>query len=104
MARELRVSYSSLRHAFQQHTGFSPYQYQLQLRLDKAKSLLNSTPQSVKEIATQVGFDCPYHFSTLFKRKTGRSPVAWRCDVRGGDFQPGESVTSAIARRGRRAD
>ena len=86
LARELNVSYSSLRHAFQQHTGFSPYQYQLQLRLNKAKSLLNATPQSVKEIANQVGFDCPYHFSNLFKRKTGMSPMAWRHDVRGGGW------------------
>lgn len=86
LAQELHVSYSSLRHAFQQHTGFSPYQYQLQLRLSKAKSLLNSTPQSVKEIASQIGFDCPYHFSTLFKRKTGLSPVSWRHDARGGGW------------------
>jgi AraC-like DNA-binding protein len=84
LARDLHVSYSSLRHAFQQHTGFSLYQYQLQLRLNKAKSLLNTTPQSVKEIAQQIGFDCPYHFSTLFKRKTGLSPVAWRHDAHGG--------------------
>lgn len=86
MARDLNVSYSSLRHAFQQHTGFSPYQYQLQLRLNKAKTLLNTTQQSVKEIASKVGYDCPYHFSNLFKRKTGRSPVAWRHDARGGGW------------------
>ncbi len=84
LAGELHVSYSSLRHAFQQHTGFSLYQYQLQLRLNKAKSLLNSTPLSVKEVASRIGFDCPYHFSNLFKRKTGLSPVAWRHDARGG--------------------
>ena len=86
MARDLNVSYSSLRHAFQQHTGFSLYQYQLQLRVNKAKTLLNTTPRSVKEIAGQVGFDCPYHFSNLFKRKTGVSPVAWRHDARGGGW------------------
>lgn len=84
LARDLHVSYSSLRHAFQQHTGFSLYQYQLQLRLNKARSLLNSTALSVKEIASEIGFECPYHFSNLFKRKTGLSPVAWRHDARGG--------------------
>lgn len=90
LARDLHVSYSSLRHGFQQHTGFSPYQYQLQLRLNKAKSLLNSTPQSVKEIASQIGFDCPFHFSNLFKRKTGMSPMAWRHNARGGGWvEPG---------------
>jgi AraC-like DNA-binding protein len=78
MAQELRVSYSLLRHAFKQHTGFSPHQYQLQLRLEKAKTLLSGTSYSVKEIATTTGFNCPYHFSTLFKRKLGISPLAWR--------------------------
>ncbi len=78
MAQELMVSYSLLRHAFKQHTGFSPHQYQLQLRLEKAKTLLSGTPYSVKEIATMTGFNCPYHFSTLFKRKLGVSPLAWR--------------------------
>jgi AraC-like DNA-binding protein len=84
MARELHVSYSWLRHTFHQYTGFSPYQYQLQLKLNKAKSLLNNSPNTVKEVANLIGFDCPYHFSHLFKRKTGMSPEAWRHDARGG--------------------
>jgi len=76
LARELHVSYSWLRHTFRQHTGFSLHQYQLQLRLNKAKSLLNDSAYPVKEVAAQIGFDCPYHFSHLFKRKTGLSPEA----------------------------
>ncbi len=87
LARQLHVSYSALRRAFHQHTGFSMYQYQLQLRLNKAKTLLNTTAQSVKEIAHETGFDCPYHFSSIFKRKTGLSPLAWRHDARGGGWK-----------------
>jgi AraC-like DNA-binding protein len=87
LAGDLNVSYSWLRHNFQQYTGFSLYQYQLQIRIEKAKSLLNTTLLPVKEIATHVGFDCPYHFSHLFKRKTGRSPEAWRHDARGGGWR-----------------
>lgn len=84
LAQDLQVSYSTLRQAFQRHTGFSPYQYQLQLRLDKAKMLLNTSPLPVKEIARQIGFDCPYHFSSFFKRKIGLSPAAWRHNAHGG--------------------
>lgn len=92
LAHDLHVSYSWLRHVFRQHTGFSLHQYQLQLRLNKAKSLLGSTVHTVKEISNIVGFECPYHFSHLFKRKIGRSPEAWRSDARGAgwtDSNPG---------------
>lgn len=98
MAQQLHVSYSALRRAFHQHTGFSMYQYQLQLRLNKAKTLLNTTALSVKEIAHQTGFDCPYHFSSIFKRKIGRSPQAWRHDAHGGGWQePGDSSEGSAA-------
>jgi transcriptional regulator GlxA family with amidase domain len=73
-----------MRHAFRQHTGLSPHQYQLQLRLNRAKSLLRGTGDSVKEIADQIGFDCPFHFSHLFKSKTGLSPSIWRNDAQRG--------------------
>ncbi len=84
MSMELHTSYSVLRHIFKRHTGCSLYQYQLQLRLEKAKTLLNKTNQSVKEVAFSVGFNCAYHFSSLFKRKAGVSPLQWRRDARGG--------------------
>lgn len=100
LARDLHISYSCLRHTFRHHTGFSLYQYQLQLRLNKAKGLLNNTAQPVKEIADQVGFDCQYHFSHLFKRKTGLSPEAWRYDARGGGWtESAEGETSRAAKR-----
>ena len=84
VANDLHVSYSWLRHTFRHHTGFSPHQYQLQLRLNKAKSLLNGTSRRIKDIATQAGFDSPYYFSHLFKKKTGLSPERWRHNARGG--------------------
>jgi AraC-like DNA-binding protein len=78
LSRDLNVSYSVLRRIFLQHTGFSLHQYQIQLRMNKAKSLLSNPDCSIKEIAYQLGFDCPYHFSHLFKRKTQFAPEVWR--------------------------
>jgi len=78
LARELKVSYSSFRHTFQQHTGSSPHQYLLDLRLVRARNLLMQTSQSIKEIAQQAGFDDEHYFCRFFKLKTGLTPGQWR--------------------------
>ncbi|HEY2329020.1 MAG TPA: AraC family transcriptional regulator [Verrucomicrobiae bacterium] len=78
LARELNVSYSSFRHTFQQHTGSSPHQYLLELRLVRARNLLTQTALSVKEIAQEAGFDDEHYFCRFFKMKTGLTPGQWR--------------------------
>ena len=78
LARELNVSYSSFRHTFQQHTGSSPHQYLLDLRLVRARNLLTQTAQSVKKIAQQAGFEDEHYFCRFFKMKTGLTPGQWR--------------------------
>ena len=78
LARDLNISYSSFRQTFQQHTGTSPHQYLLELRLARARNLLTQTPLSVKEIAQQTGFEDEHYFSRFFKMKTGHTPGHWR--------------------------
>ena len=73
----LRVNYHTLREYFNEHTGLSPYQYFLHMKINKAKELLISGEQSVKEISFKLAFDNPYYFSRLFKKKTGVSPSKW---------------------------
>jgi len=82
LARELNVSYSSFRHTFQQHTGSSPHQYLLELRLVRARNLLTQTTQSVKEIAQLAGFEDDHYFCRFFKMKTGMTPGQWRSSTR----------------------
>jgi AraC-like DNA-binding protein len=71
-------SCNRFQHAFKQHTGLSPYQYHLQLKIHRAEELLRGTDLSVKQIAQLLQFRSVYHFSTLFKRKTGRAPSLYR--------------------------
>jgi AraC-like DNA-binding protein len=33
---------------------------------------------NVKEIAALLAFESPFHFSNVFKQKTGMSPSQWR--------------------------
>jgi AraC-like DNA-binding protein len=98
-AQTLGVSYSTMRHAFRMHTGLSPHQYQIQQRLNKARLLMNSTDSSLKIIAQAVGFECPFHFAHLFKRKTGRSPGDWRLSARGGNWIEQTSLKKTKRRR-----
>jgi len=78
LARELGISYSAFRHRFKQITGLPPGQFQIQIRLNKARNLLRNSPLSVAGIAELLGFESIYYFSRLFKKKTGQSPLAFR--------------------------
>ena len=60
---------------FRQQTGFTPTDYIIRSRITRAQILFISTPQSVKEIACQVGFDNISYFGRTFKRIVGISPL-----------------------------
>jgi len=78
LARSLGVSYSVFRRRFRERTGLPPGQYQIQIRLKKARLLLRNSTLSVAEIAERTGFESAQHFTRLFKKKTGRPPAAFR--------------------------
>jgi Transcriptional regulator containing an amidase domain and an AraC-type DNA-binding HTH domain len=64
---------------FKEETGESPINYLIKIRLEKAKDiLLNSDSGSIKSIANQVGYDDVYHFSKLFKKYYGYSPLYYK--------------------------
>ena len=54
IAAQLGLSYSWFRRTFKDYTGISPAQYQIQLRLIKAKELLSQTTLNITEIAYQL--------------------------------------------------
>ena len=74
LIEEFPISYSSFRKSFKRITGESPNQYHLNLRLNKAEELLKTTTLTVTEIGYHTGFDSPFYFSRLFKKKFGVSP------------------------------
>lgn len=63
---------------FKEQTGLTPYQYHLQLKMQRACDMLRSSDLSVKQIALALNFQSPYHFSKLFKKKIGLSPTEFR--------------------------
>lgn len=78
IAQELGISYSSFRKLFKEHTGFTPALYQQNLKLQRAKELLSTTDESIKEIAYRLNFESPDYFSAKFKIQTGMKPSDFR--------------------------
>ena len=78
VALALNVSYTTFRRLFKHYTGLAPSQYFINLRLHRAKQLLRSTDDSIKEISFRLHFENPEYFATLFKKRTGMRPSEFR--------------------------
>ncbi|AFC31133.1 AraC family transcriptional regulator [Paenibacillus mucilaginosus] len=74
LAAVAHMSQSHLSRLFKQATGLSPHQYFIAIRVEKAKSLIQSRSLTLAEIASTLGFTDQSHFHRHFKRITGLSP------------------------------
>jgi AraC family transcriptional regulator len=63
---------------FKKETGYSPYEFIIKTRIDKAKILLKQTNMSIKEIAFSVGFNCESNFIDTFRKSINQTPKAFR--------------------------
>ncbi len=75
---EIHLSKSQICREFKKYYGVTPYQYLLNRRIAIAQNLLTKTKLSVKEISDSLCFVDEYHFSSLFKKRNGISPTAYR--------------------------
>jgi len=78
IAQASGLSKYHLDRVFKQSTGLSPSRYVTNLRLDKAKRLLADSTMPIAEIALELGFCDQSHFTHVFKRFTGATPMAYR--------------------------
>lgn len=85
IAKTLNISYSWFRRIFKQYTGLSPSQYQIEIKIQQSKELLNSSSMSIKEIAITLNFLSASYFVTFFKSKIGITPTEYRELVHGKD-------------------
>lgn len=76
------MSVSTFQRAWQRYVGRTPKEYFMELRLDRARVLLETTTLSVLEISAQVGFEDSNYFSRRFRVFHGRSPRIWRQESR----------------------
>jgi AraC family transcriptional regulator len=67
---------------FRAATGYSPHNYLLNLRLERARELLNNPSRSLIDIALDCGFSSHSHMSRLFHKSVGVTPSAYRRSLR----------------------
>jgi len=63
---------------FKKHMDKTPYEYLLDLKIEKAKKMLKAKDYTITEISMMCGFSSHSHFTTIFKKKTGVSPTEYR--------------------------
>lgn len=63
---------------FKAETGKTPYNYLMDIKIEKCKELLKSSQYSITEIALACGFNSPSHFSSVFKKRVGVSPSTYK--------------------------
>ncbi|MDW7659492.1 MAG: AraC family transcriptional regulator [Bacillota bacterium] len=78
LAQMANLSCSHFRALFRAITGMSPVNYQIQMKINKAQSLLLTGQYSVSQISMLLGFKDIYYFSRMFKKYTGVSPSGYR--------------------------
>ncbi len=72
------LSVSGLIYHFKKHTGLTPMEYLIAMRLRRAEDLLCQSGESIARIAALCGFENPYYFSNTFKKHNGVSPTVYR--------------------------
>ncbi|TDC72970.1 AraC family transcriptional regulator [Micromonospora sp. KC606] len=78
LAREARVSRTTLADRFGRLVGEPPLTYLTQWRMSMAADLLTGTATPVGTVAHEVGYADAFGFSAAFKRIHGLSPTAYR--------------------------
>jgi AraC-like DNA-binding protein len=78
LARSASLSPGHFIRIFKKIYKTSPIDYQLELKINAAKSYLVTTEEPLKEIARRTGFNDVYYFSKAFKKNVGIPPSLFR--------------------------
>lgn len=74
IASKIGISQGYLSSVFKKQTGGNLNDYINQMKIEKAKELLEKHEYMMYEISDMLGFENPYYFSKVFKKLTGITP------------------------------
>lgn len=78
VARAYPSSRRNLMRRFIKSTGTTPIEYLQNIRIEKAKFLLETSSRSVSEIISETGYTDPKSFRKIFLKLVGLSPLSYR--------------------------
>ena len=77
-AREAGLSESYLNAVFKECVKCAPMDYYINMKMDKACSLLCNTDMHIYQVAQYLGYDNQYYFSRAFKKVLGVPPKKYK--------------------------
>ena len=78
LCRVLQFAPDRFRRAFKEKFGYTPHQYVIRRRVERAQSLMLLCDDSLSQISAECGFADQFHLSNLFWRIVGERPGTWR--------------------------
>lgn len=78
LARQAALSEYHFARMFSQSMHMAPHRYVMQRRIERAKTLLQTTALPLTDIALACGFSSASHFSNRFRQATGATPSRMR--------------------------
>jgi len=74
IARACHIDPAYLCRLFRRFDHTSPYQFLLRLKMNDAAARLQTPGIAIKQVADEMGFSDPFHFSRVFKKALGLAP------------------------------
>lgn len=78
VAARFYISPQHLVRLFKEMTSFTPKEYWIKLKIQKAEALLRDPALEIATIAEQLGYSDIHHFYRMFKKETTQTPLQFR--------------------------
>ena len=82
LAKALNLSVRTMRQMFRQHYRQSAMDFLREVRIARARDLLETTDLPIQKVASEVGFRDPHYFGRVFRQHIGKSPRDFRTESR----------------------